>query len=492
MSRFTLGIGHSDDIWYMEDAVLFQWRHILINHYWSPLYDAWLHIIALVTPDGLWEFFASWALLLLLLMVLPALFRLRYSWIYATVLLCGPFFTVKPFIWIFSAVLITLGACLVLYKQRTIAEAMFAACVTSFILSFARSEFDTIVWVTGATCLAALLIEARRSVMDAAGSKSSHGWNRWLMVATILLLFGVASYTKKVARGERSGMAFAQHFNIRAAERGALQGPNAWSSNYAEQAFGVDTGHNALTSTASLGDYFRANPRLFLRHVFTNLRDPKTLIFVLFIAIVLGIPWLRKDRRGLRPAGLFVASMVVPALIEISLIYPRDHYALMVFPALLLLLLQSVPEQSVSEPPLVILLGAGAILMISVSVIVPRITGDTTPRMERVRLRQIRCMRTADRASASSSIVFEPQPVEDILLLRKHVAMDGSALPLWSDFKSWSSANHPSWIAVDEQLPAHYGVQPAEMQDFLHGQLGYVAHACPAKAGMTVYTPGIR
>jgi hypothetical protein len=129
-------------------------------------------------------------------------------------------------------------------------------------------------------------------------------------------------YVLAHAQHNRSGIAFAQHYSVRASERGLVpKGDAAWNSDYTERTFGIDTSHDATHVTASIGDFARAKPRLFLRHILTNLCDSRTVLFLPLVLAVGLWPWFRKDLRPLRAASAFFLVICVPPLADIVVIH---------------------------------------------------------------------------------------------------------------------------------------------------------------------------
>jgi hypothetical protein len=400
---------------------------------------------------------------------------------------------------LFASVMVLTGLCWLLRRRLSFAETAFAACVLSFCVTFCRPEYNYGVLICAAATIVAVIAErlsARHA--ETSGPLASSKAPAWLLLLAAIGLAAITLALIAKAPSQRSGMAFAQHFNIRSAFRGEIPlGPDTWRSNYAELRFGVDTGHNAGESTASIGEFFRANPRLFLRQVFDNLTDSHTIFLLAFLLGVVLLPWLRKDTASLRPASLFVLLVSVPPLAGIIVIFPHNHYAAILLPSLTLFALQVLNVERWPRPSIPWVLAPGVALL--AYLYIGRAHMQKTPMsFERLNLLRIECERQWDQpGSHANASVFSVNEIFPAFLDGPRPLVFPWTLSTWDQFQSWAVENQPAWISVDTPvssqygyvpLATRYGVTPEQLAAFLQRGLGYTAHACRADAQLTVYT----
>ncbi len=493
LSIFTMGLSQADDSWYLSDGTHFEIGHFLGLHYWSPLYVFWFRLLSFVWTDPVVRYFASWVLLVLLSALVPLAFGVRYAWMYTFIFVVVPFATIDPYIGMFAGLICVVAMCLVLRRtELRFSEALAAACVTCCVVAYCRSEFDYGVFLATLATVVAVAWEWRSGM----GKPENERRGTYLAGIVVLVLI-VAAFTALVmsrAHGGRSGEAFAQHYNLRAALRGLIPPSRvpAWQSNYVEQTFGIDLNHTAANGTATLGDFFRAKPGLFLGHVVANALDPLTVVVFLLTGFTLAWPWIWPHGSMLRPASLFLGVIVAPALMDMTLIYPRHHYVMILLPSVVIFALQSMRAERWLQPSVPWVLVVGMVAMFYINIEIPHLRWDP-PTADQVMLSQVECLRRVDRsASRSNTVAFDSLGIRDVYLTTPRRQVDQWTLAHWGEFKGWAAGTHPAWVTVDDGLPAHYGVEPAELQTFLTEELHYVAMPCPEKAHLTVYTPANR
>ena len=136
----------------------------------------------------------------------------------------------------------------------------------------------------------------------------------------------------------------------------------------------------------SFGDYIRANPRLFLHHVLTNLFDFRTVFFLLLLTAIVVYPWLRQGEETMQPASAFLFWISLPPLAGMILVYPRDHYAMVLLPSMILLAIQLFKPQHYLKASPVPIVSFGLILIGCLSVSVWKLRGgqfrDQRPRVD--------------------------------------------------------------------------------------------------------------
>jgi len=418
------------------------------------------------------------------------------AWAYTFLVLCFPFLTVSPYVSLFAAAVLLLGLCLVLQRRPSVSGAMAAACGVCFVVGFCRPEFDYGVFLAAIGTVVALAVEywrGRRAGLGDAGVRNTR--QAIAKGLAVVCLAAAMGYVLAHAENNRSGIAFAQHYSVRASERGLVpKGDAAWNSDYTERTFGIDTTHDATHGTSSIADFARAKPGLFLRHILTNLCDGRTL---LLLPIVLGVglwPWLREDLRGLRAAGAFFLMVSVPPLADIAMIYPRDHYAILLVPALVLLAVQLARPLLRERPPVPWVLAAGFALiwLLTLHRQHQTVQGSVLT-LEQRNLRRVQCAREVDRTAVSpNAAVFDAAQIPAIYLVHARVDSDPADLRDWPAFKAWAVQTRPAWISVDADLAKRYRVTLAQVDQFLQDELGYTQHLCPAEAQLAIYTNGKR
>ncbi len=481
VSLSALGISSGDDSWYLSDGASFRLQSLFWLHFWSPLYDAWFRMLGLMWHDPISRFFASWSLLVLLLALIPLLFNIRRAWIYIFLVLVFALPSVVPYLGLFAGTLMVLALSSMLRFKPAYSEALCAGCGACFVMGYCRSEFDFGVYLAAGATLVAIGMEWRRG---------QRGVSRPVIAAVVLLMAAATAFVMKHALGARSGIAFAQHFNYRAAVRGLIPGGVVpWTSDYAERTFGVDPGRNALTGTASIADFFRANPKLFLGHLFANLIDPRTMLVLLAVGVVLLYPWLRSAARDYRAHSLFMATLIVPVLMDLIIIYPRNHYIAMLLPVLTLFALQLITWQPKTTPSIVWITAGGMAAIFAWNIALPRLRHQPATG-EQIYYARLQCIRPIDRTiGASSASVFDSSGIRPIFLAGPRIKEDRVTLPQWTDFTAWALRTHPAWVTMENWGAGTYGGGIKQQDEFLRQQLGYVSQDCPYPAAMKVYIP---
>ena len=485
-ASFVLGISFRDDTDYLTAGALVNRSSFLTMQEWTPLYAAWFKLLTLFCPNPVWRYFLSWGLLAGFIATIPAWMKIPGAWAYTFLVLCFPFLTVSPYVSLFAAAILLLGLCLVLRSELSVSGAMAAACGICFIVGFCRPEFNYGVYIAAIGTLAALLVEHLRRKSAVVGGTLSAMAKGVAVVCLAAAMFYVLAH----AQQNRSGIAFAQHYNLRASERGLIpKGDTAWNSDYTEKTFGIDTAHDATHVTASISDFARAKPKLFLRHILANLCDIHTL-FLLALVLTVGLwAWFRKDLRALRGASAFFLIISVPPLVDIVVIYPRDHYAVLLVPVLILFAVRLAQPLLPKRAAVAWVLACGFFLiwLTTVHRHHPTMPGSALT-LERLNLRRVECVRDADQAAAAAhSAIFDAARIPAIYLARQRTATTPADLGDWSAFKTWAAHIQPAWISVDANVAALYAVTPMQLDQFLRNDMGYTLHTCSADAQLAIY-----
>jgi hypothetical protein len=439
----------------------------------GPLYSLWFKVLSFLCPNPEGRYFLSWGLLVTLVATIPWLARIRSAWIYALVLLCIPFFNVGPYVSLFASMFFVIGLCLILRLELTVVDALVLSCVLCFLVAFCRPEFEYGVFIAGAASVVAIL---------ARGFKES----KTRAIASLLLVGGlVGSMVAVVKHSEqsRSGLAFVQHYNLRASQKGLLGGESAPLSLYAYKVF-----HVAPRSGATMGEFFRANPRLFLGHVLDNAMDPKFFLALAALVAVTAYLWLIVKEGSLISASVFVVVISIPVAIGSLLVYPRRHYSVIAVPTVLLFAIQVIkPERwmrKVSVP--LVLLGATA-LIVARPLLKHQIPNHHPG------LLSVRCLRDLDASEAGrSSTMFDSIGIPNVYLISPKVQGSIFYISDLQGFERWTRETKPDWIVTGPDMALQYHMTAAELDELIQSEFRYVPHACPTTTGLTVYTAPAR
>ncbi|MEL0028008.1 MAG: hypothetical protein VW625_04990 [Perlucidibaca sp.] len=444
----------------------------------GPLYGVWYHLLGLVCPDPVWRYFLSWGLLVSLLVLLPVLARAPSAWLYALVLLALPVFRIWPYVSLFAGLWLVLGLLWLRRRQLTPGGAAVLALAVSAVAAFARSEH---VYGVFSACRALLVLAL--SGRTGLGRRALAA----LLVLALALTAGLACIQRASDSG-RSGVAFAQHYNLRAAEQGLIA-DDPWTSDYALRVFHVDAGHNAATTTLPLGAYAKADPARFLGHVMTNLRDPRTLVLTLLVLALSLWPWLRRGREQ-QAAGLYVLLVSLPPLAASLLIYPRYHYAVTILPVLVLHAVALLRCERWLPARHVRWLAALALLPMLVFALAPDLLAQRSL-PSRPGLTAISCLRTLETERAGQGgLMLDPIGFPATYLRQPWRRVGAQDFSGWPDFTRWLDTARPDWVLVTPGLAGHFGQSPAALDTRLTVTAGYLPRHCPAPSGLTVYVRG--
>lgn len=302
---FFMDIGlHDETTFYLgkKDDVTFY--SFLTEAEYGPLYAAWYKVISLVVSDNIALYFVSWALLVVLSVQLMRIATSSVSSIIPILLMLGlPIFKVWPYVGVFAGALILLGF-VIAQKQRDLNGAVIITTSFSLLVGLARPEYLYGPALILLACLAHAVVRRRADL-------------KTLVVCLVMAAAGlVISSASDTGRG---AVAFEQHFNLRASERGEIGSEVPWTSKHSRKVFfnntSGDVGHK-------ISDYVKANPGELLKHVARNIVDFRTILLSLACAAVVFF----LHRAG-RPLGaLYVAFISLPPLMGCTLIYPRNHY----------------------------------------------------------------------------------------------------------------------------------------------------------------------
>jgi hypothetical protein len=448
------------------------------------LYALWFSVLRKVFHDPVWSYLFSWAFLVTVVSCIPLLFKLRLSWLYTVAVLIIPLFSISDYVSLFASMFVLVCMAIVLHRKLSVSAAACFACGACFLVGYVRPEFEPGTFIAAGVAAVALLFDRRRGSYAIVAVK---------VITLIALCYGMR-YSLKHSPGWRSGIAFAQHNNLRAHEQGLLPG-DPWDSDYTERLFHLDTEHTADVAVVTATDFYHANPRLFIHHMIDNLRDVNTLRTYLFVLLLAGLPWCLPRYAALRASGLYLLLVSIPVLAAVVLIYPRPHYPMTVYPVMLLMFLQLLAEHTpLATPPAWRMLLVGTVLMVAAAVSRIWYLPDFDSN-KRSNIAQVECLRGVERSvGVGNGTIYDSESLSDndvyFDIPRKWVYPPGVPNWLvfadWQTFTGWLKVTRPSWIVAGPRLVEAYP-QPA-LKNFLQGDLGYTPHPCPASSKTTVYT----
>jgi hypothetical protein len=496
--RYYLGLVTADDVLYLRDGAHMGLKGMIFSHDWGPLYSLWFRFLTLFVPNPLTRYFVSWGLIVSAVALVPTLFQRPGAWLYTLIVLCLPITTESPFVGLFAGAMILTAFCWFEGRRLSYAESLFFCTLLSFVVTFARPEYNNGALLAAAATLVAVAVEwvlrQRGGEMGAPRSRLP----AWLMVAVVALVAVTVIHLIRVAPSFRAGMAFAQHFNVRSSKMGLIpDGPDNWRSNYAELRFGVDTDKNALTGTATIGQFFRANPRLFLGQIVNNLEDYHTYLLVIFVLAVAALPWFARRWAALRPASLVLLLLAVPPLAGSMMIYPHWHYAAIILPVAILFALQMLdPDRWISIWMMPVVGVATAAFLVYLYVF-RQTEGPVPERWELITAARVECARQwLPQATLASPNAFSLVETDPFLVDPGRTFHYQRDFATWKAFQDWVDQAKPAWVAMDDErsgmywIPisaTRYGVKTEAIDAFLKQQ-GYIPHPCSDAARQTVYT----
>jgi hypothetical protein len=493
IARGVIGIDRADETIYLLNSNVLQRHNFIAHQSWSPLYSFWYKLLGFVCPQFLPRYFLSWSLLVVLLALLPPVLRVPRAWLYTVFLLALPFLLIGPFVSLFAAAFLLGGMCLLLLRERSsVAEACLLACVLAFVTAFARPEFGFGVYLSAAAFPGALFYKGRSSDQPPRADLLTGVWRKCFALALVLLMVAGTHFVQgRSAADNRSGLAFQQHFNVRALESGALRPvPNPYLSHYAQQAFGIERDRPVPPETIPIEAYFRANPRLFLNHLTTNLLDPRTLFFLLALSGIVGWPWLRRQDDRLRPAAVYLGLCALPILASIIVIFPRDHYPVVLMPSIMIFTLQCLrPERWMrGRSPWMVAASVCLLWLGCLQVTRLRLLQGPFKYQQDLAERLVCVQRLTPKSAGADTTAFDPSLDLSVYLPGLHEVLLPDAVTGLPMFKNWVSTVRPRLIVSDADFSDRLHVDTQAIGTMLEHDFAYAAHPCPAVPYLNVYT----
>lgn len=302
---FFMDIGlHDETSFYLSKKDEITLYSFLTEAEYGPLYAAWYKLISLVVWDNIALYFVSWVLLVVLSVQLMRIATSSVSSIIPILLMLGlPIFKVWPYVGVFAGALILLGF-VIAQKQRDLNGAVVITATFSLLVGLARPEY-----LYGPT-LILLACSAHAVIRKKPNLKT-------LLICLVMAAMGIV--ISKASDTGRGVVAFEQHFNLRASERGEIGTEVPWTSKHSRKVFFNNTSNEV---GHKISDYIKANPTEVIKHVARNVIDFRTILLSLACAAVVFF----LHRAGHPLGSLYVAFMALPPLIGCTLIYPRNHY----------------------------------------------------------------------------------------------------------------------------------------------------------------------
>lgn len=305
-SIFFQDVGlHDESTFYLSQKDRLTFSSFLTGAEYGPLYAAWYKLLALVVRDNIALYFVSWALLVVLSVELMRRATQSIGSIVPVLVTLGlPIFKVSPYVGLFTAIITLLGF-IAAKNQKSANGAVIVIALSGLVSGLARPEFLYAPAMLLLGGMAFAIFFRQRPDINA------------ILLCVVIAAIGI--FISRNSDTGRSVVAFEQHFNLRASERGELGDEMPWTSKHAREVF--FKGQN-VDVKYKLSDYAKANPVAVIKHITENVIDPRSLLLGLVSAIIVFFLY----RAGERFAAMYVAVMVLPPLISCVLIYPRNHY----------------------------------------------------------------------------------------------------------------------------------------------------------------------
>lgn len=476
-----------DDSYYLDSGLHLHLSSFLNELNSAPLYALWFRLLQVFVADPVSRYFVSWGLLVAIVVLLPLCLGMRGTWLYAFALVALPVFVIAPYVSLFAAIFVLAGMVWLLrHETADLPGACWVACLSCFGAALSRPEYAYGVLV----CALAFGAAFTWSLFDSSARRVAEPRsNHFVQAVFVLVLAATIALMLHRSDASRSGIAFAQHFNVRAAQKGLIPaGENPWTSDYAMRAFHLDLGRNAANTRTTTGAFARANPRLFLGHIFSNLVDPRTVVFGGLILALAAWPWIRPSASRLRSASVFLAVVSVPPMLAYLVIYPRNHYAVVVLPAALLYFGEVIGVREWQlRPRHLWLVPVAALLILSAGLGIKQ-TLKFHLHHARPGIASVRCVQQFERETGQPNAeIFDSAGIPNVYLKTPRARIDIYDVSSWKEFTSWVETSH-GWVLLAPNTAQYLSVSP----DVLSAELakaGEISHACPANPELTLYAP---
>jgi hypothetical protein len=361
---FTRDLFQSLDVLFWDEANYMQSGLRItekFNHSWGPAYAVWYKLISLFESDTIKLYFLNFRLLTILpaiaLFVLLAISNIRL-WVSFSLGLFFVFANINLPVWPkvshYCIFIFLTGMIIAKYIPSKLIKIAFIS-LFALNISYARPEFFlTYVAILGLWVIALFYKDFRNT--------------KAIIISVLIIGFGLLIQVKMGNplfnfQGDRSALAFAQHFMFNYFEWNHIDQDwwITWMSYY----------HDLFGNVTSIKDAYHTNPKLFHLHFLTNFQNyfvqasqlysdamlPEKIIRIpqivrivilalggiVMIVISTNSKYLNTIVNGFKKntlSILFMLFLVAPTVISCFVIYPRTHY--MIFQYFLLIFLISI------------------------------------------------------------------------------------------------------------------------------------------------------
>ena len=352
--KFTFGLEKVLDIsLYDESDYLYRgvilWKAGFPPAELAPLYSIWYFIISFLEPNRVMLYFLNYKLT----MILPPIFvygllrkntvSIPVSLIISLLLLVSYANTIGARVSYFGLIVILVTFILISNKRSFLLNSLFAS-MGALLVSYVRPEYF-LTYILSALLFIFLFVREYRKLEK-----------RYLL--GLLVGFGLTSALLLGAleipiNGSRSLSAFGQHFSLNWVSRTGST-INPWTNWW-------DILSLNFGSAQSIPETLANNPSAFLLHVTDNLRNlapitarlifpvnfflSRRVVALLIVCLLITYLTLTRHKRLLmlveyKELLIFFGLFVIPGLVSIIIIYPRDHYILL--PGVLTIVMMSI------------------------------------------------------------------------------------------------------------------------------------------------------
>lgn len=402
---FKLSYGASnvvDFVFADESVSLFKGLEFKMGHLFQDgfIYHLWYKLLSLFVPDAINLYYYNYGLLVSMNAFLMVIFLRKTGRGYFFSALFSILFLISsinvypwPFITRFAVAVILLTLILVLSAKQHKTK-YFTALAGLTVLVYVRPEFILSLVLFSIVSLVLLGYKYRKS------SEKKFGYA--FIITIVVLLF--VSFIKNPSPGGRGVIAFGQHYAFSLKQAGLLRGDpwadGTWKKEMMDK---FETDRSLVTAAfnnpSEMLDHIRRNVEkipyktLYAHFPFTQTGYSRGLkLFVKWIIIGLyllaAVLFVRYvyNRRYPFDHRLFYflwLILLIPSLFSVIVIYPRDHYILVLYTFLYLFLLKNLPLFAPNprhrrfKPYLAVI--QPALLLVLVIIIPWRGTGSTGP-----------------------------------------------------------------------------------------------------------------
>lgn len=353
----TVDLQLYDETAYLQRGIQFHWRVLFTD---GALYLMWYKLLSFLVTDTITLYYLNYTLLLCLnpLLIYILLRKMGKPGIICALssllfLISAVNMTANPFI-TRCALAIILGTFILIFSVKDRKNKYLIALFGLSLLVYTRPEYILSLIIFSLVSIIYLLYRY---------SKSHQRALLWGIVLTLLLNIFIV-FVKNPARANRGVVAFGQHYGVHLYNQGKIsENPNTHWRKIMKENFHTDR---------SLIQAFLNNPGEMTNHVLANIIDipyqamqhffpynleskliKKILLVIsglLFILLMILAyrkkkeqPFFHKNHLDENIFYWLSALIIIPLIISVCLIYPREHYLLVLFAILLTAAAKNVP-----------------------------------------------------------------------------------------------------------------------------------------------------